>query len=76
MLTARIPSLGELTILLDTMAYADGLLHLFCPNINGVIHCSTISWQDDFIYEYGWAHIVGYTIDGVTTSCDYCTSIG
>lgn len=75
MLTIRIPSLGELSVILETLVYANGLFHINCSN-NATLHCSKISWQDDFIYEYGWAHVVAYTIDSITTSCDYCTSIG
>jgi hypothetical protein len=49
---------------------------LRCNNVRGEIHCSKISWQEDYVFEYGWAHIVSYTINGTTTACDHYTSIG
>ena len=76
MLSIIVPSLGELTVLLDPVAYSNGLFHLFCANINATIHCSKIHWQDDFTYEYGWIHIVSYTLNGETITCDHCTAIG
>ena len=76
MLTIRIPELGQVSVLLDTLNYAQGRYTMRCANINGTISCSRISWQEDYIYEYGWVRVVSYTINGVTTPCDYLTSIG
>lgn len=76
MLSIYLPTLGELTVLVETLEYREGLYHLRCNNVRGEIHCSKISWQEDYIYEYGWVNIVSYTIDGVTTSCNHYSSIG
>ena len=73
MLTVRIPELGELTVRLDTLTYDKGLFTLQCDH-NRTIACSKISWQEDYVY--GWVHVVSHTINGVTTPCDYLTSIG
>lgn len=76
MLSVYLPNLGEVTVLVETIEYREGLYHLRCNNVRGEIHCSKISWQEDYVFEYGWAHIVSYTIDGTTTACDHYTSIG
>ena len=75
MITVRIPTLGEVTILLSSIYYAGGVFYISCVGINGYLRCSKFSLQDDLTYDYGWIHIVSYTIDGVTTSCDHYTSI-
>lgn len=75
MLTVRIPELGELTVQLDTLTYDKGLFTLKCDH-DRTITCSRISWQEDYVYEYGWVHVVSHTVNGVTTPCDYLTSIG
>ena len=76
MLTVYLPTFGEVTVLVETIQYSNGLYSLRCNNVNGVIYCSKISWQEDYIMEYGWVNIVSYTIDGVTTSCNHYSSIG
>lgn len=79
MLTVRIPSIGEVLVDLATMCYRNGKT-IICghddDHNNCTISCSKISWQEDFFYEFGWAHIVAYTINGVTTPCNHFTSIG
>ena len=69
MLTVRIPELGELTVRLDTLTYDKGLFTLQCDH-NRTIACSKISWQEGYVY------VVSHTINGITTPCDYLTSIG
>lgn len=76
MLSVYIPALGEVTVQLETLEFQNGQYHLRCNNVNGVIHCSKISWQEDYTYEFGWAHVVSYVIDGVFTPCNHFTSIG
>lgn len=75
MLTVRIPELGELDVIIDTLIYNNGLFTIKCKNDRAII-CDKISWQEDYIYEFGWVHIVSYIIDGVTTPCNHYTSIG
>ena len=75
MLTVRLPELGELSVFLDSLSYDNGLLTMQCKN-NCAITCSKISWQEDYLYEYGWVRVVSYTVNGVTTPCDHLTSIG
>lgn len=79
MLTVRIPGIGEVLVDLDTLVYSCGKF-LICGHDDDYNKCivalSKISWQDDYIYEFGWAHIIAYTINGVTTPCNHFTSIG
>jgi len=76
MLSVYLPDLGEVTVLVETLEYANGRYQLRCNNVNGVIYCSKISWQEDYLYEYGWVNIVGYSINGATVSCNIYSSIG
>lgn len=76
MLTVYLPTFGEVTVLVETLEYSNGLYSLRCNGVNGVVYCSKISWQEDYLFEYGWVNIVAYTIDGTTTSCNHYSSIG
>ena len=78
MLTIRIPSIGEVTFSLETMQISNGMTIAEGRNENNescTIQMRKVSWNDDFTYNYGWCHIVGYSINGFFTTCDFRTSI-
>lgn len=79
MLTVRIPSIGEIFVDISTLVYSCGKHFIVGKSEDGsryTLALSKISWQEDYIYEYGWVHIVEYIINGNTVPCNHYTSIG
>lgn len=79
MLTVRIPSIGEILVDLETLMQSRGHFTI-CGHDEDhndyVLTLAKISWQEDYIYEFGWTHVVAYTMQGVTTPCNHYTAIG
>lgn len=79
MLSVRIPTVGEILVDLATMFLSGATIYLRgkdeAKNPCTVI-CSRISWNDDYSYDYGWAHIIGYMVNGEHTACNHYASIG
>ena len=79
MLSIIIPTIGEVLVDLATMALCGATIYLQGKDETKspcIVVCSRISWQDDHIYDYGWAHIIGYKINGEYTTCNHYASIG
>lgn len=77
-MSVRIPSIGEVTLDMNSDEFNGGV-HVIKGHDEEhnmfIVKCSRISWQDDFIHDYGWVRIVEYITGGVSVLCNHYTSI-
>lgn len=76
--TMYIPSIGEVTLHLNTIYVERALLYITgydCKHNRIKFAMDKFRCLDDYPCDCGYCHVVSYTKDGVTTQCNFYKSL-
>lgn len=79
MYTLYFPSLGEITLDLDTIFLCGHIFHIIGYDDSHSrikFTMDKLSCLEEYYYDYGYCHIISYTKDGVTVPCSFYHALG